>query len=292
MGVCLILALMHFLIWFRDRNSWSSFCFPVIALGIIGLGFCELALMLTDSPEEFVRIVRRGHVFFGVTVAASLLFVHLDFGTGRRWLLLLALGLRTAAVTANLVTDGSLHFISIQSLEKIHFLGESVSIAGEATENPWVRLGQLAALAQIAYVTDASIRLWRCGGRINRHRAAWIGGSTVLLFLVGLVLVGLISVGALRAPILVSFPFFGMVLAIGYEMSSSLIRTAQLAKELEANERRLALAGAAGRIAFWEWDLKNDRIWFSNDGWAVFGIEPVGEVNFERFIKLVHEDDP
>lgn len=81
MGVCLILALMHFLIWFRDRSSWSSFCFPVIALGIISMGFCELSLMLTDSPEEFVRIVRRGHVFFGVTVVASLLFVHLDFGT-------------------------------------------------------------------------------------------------------------------------------------------------------------------------------------------------------------------
>lgn len=255
------------------------------------MGFCELSLMLTDSPEEFVRIIRRGHLFFGVTVAASLLFVHLDFGTGRTWLLLLALGLRAAAVMANLVTEGSLHFLSIQSLEKIRFLGESVSIAGEVTENPWVRLGQLAALVQIAYVTDASIHLWRRGGRTNRHRAAWIGGSTVLLFLVGLVLVGSISAGALRAPILISFPFFGMVLAIGYEMSSNLIRTAHLAKELEVNERRLALAGAAGRIAFWEWDVKNDRIWISKEGWAVFGIEPVGEVTFERFMRHVHEDD-
>ncbi len=291
MGVCLILALMHFLIWFRDRKSWSSFCFPVIALGIVCMGFCELSLMLTDSPDEFLRLVRIGHVLFGVTVAASLLFVHLDFGTGRSWLLLLALGLRTAAVTANLVTDGSLHFISIQSLEKIRFLGESISIVNEATENPWVRLGQLAALVQIAYVIDASTRLWRRGGGLNRHRALSIGGSTVLLFLVGFVLVGSISAGALRAPILVSFPFFGMVLAIGYDMSSNLIRTAQLAKELEANERRLALAGAAGRIAFWEWDLKNDRIWFSKDGWAVFGIEPASEVNFERFMVHVHEDD-
>lgn len=291
MGTCLILALMHFLIWFRDRKSWSSFCFPVIALGIIGMGFCELSVMQTDLPEKVVRSVRNGHVFFAVAVVASLLFVHLDFGTGRSWLLLLALSLRSAAVVANLFTEGSLHFISIESLEKIRFLGESVSIVGEATENPWVRLGQLAAIVQIAYVTDASIRLWRKGGRKNRHRAAWIGGSTVMFFFVSFVLVGLISAGTLRAPILVSFPFIGMILAIGYEMSSKLIRTAQLAKDLEANERRLALAGAAGRIAFWEWDLKNDRIWFSNDGWEVFGIEPVGEVNFEHFMKHVHEHD-
>ncbi len=291
MGICLILAMMHFLIWFRDRGSWSSLCFPFIALGIIGMGICELQVMLTDSPERFVQGVRYGHVFFGVVVFASLLFIHLDFGTGRSWLLLLALGLRAAAVSANLSTEGSLHFISIQSLEKIRFLGESVSIAGEVTQNPWVRLGQLASVVQIAYVSDASIRLWRSGGRAHKHRAAWIGGSTVMLFLVSFGLVGLISAGVLKAPILISFPFFGMVMAISYEMSNNLIRTARLATELEANERRLALAGAVGRIVFWEWDLKNDHIWISNDGWAVFGIEPIGTVNFERFMKHVHEDD-
>ncbi len=74
----------------------------------------------------------------------------------------------------------------------------------------------------------------------------------VALFLLAMAIAGMISAGMLRFPMLVSFPFFGMVLAISYDMSRDLQRTALLAKELESSERRLALAGSAGGLAFWE----------------------------------------
>lgn len=291
MGACLILALMHLLVWCRDCRSVPNLLFPVIALGIIGMGACELALMRTESPGTYLRIVHHGHVLFGLVVPASLLFIHFLFGTGRRWLLITAIGLRTAAVLANEVTGPNLHFLSIDTIVKVSFLGEAVSMVGEAVQNPWVRLGQLAALAQIAYVSDASLRLWRKGGRIHRRRAIWIGGSTTLLFLVAMALVGLISSGAVHAPMLVSFPFFGMVLAISYEMSRELQRTANLAWELEASERRLALAGSAGRLAFWEWNLKTDSIWLSEDGWEVFGMDRREKLRFAEFMEHVHEAD-
>jgi len=291
MGACLVLALMHLLVWCRDRRSLANLFFPVIALGIIAMGACELQLMWTRSTEVYLETVRLGHLLFGIVVPASLLFVHCLFGTGNRGLLALAIGLRAAAVIANYTTGPSLHFLSIESLDRISFLGESVSIVGEAVENPWVRLGQVAAIAQIVYVADASLRLWRRGKEMDRHRAFWIGGSTVSLFLAAMVVVGLISAGAINAPMLVSFPFFGMVLAISYNMSRDLQRTALLAKELEASQRRLALAGSAGRLAFWEWDLKKDRIWISPDGWPVFGITPAENLGFERFMEHVHKDD-
>jgi PAS domain S-box-containing protein len=291
MGACLVLALMHLLIWCRDRRSLSNLFFPVIALGIIAMGACELELMRTGSPEVYLETVRLGHLVFGIVVSASLLFLHCLFETGNRWLLVVAIGLRTAAVVANYSTGPSLHFLSIGSLDQISFLGERVSIVGEAIENPWVRLGQVAAIAQIVYVADASLRLWRRGNAVDRHRAFWIGGSTVALFLLAMVIAGLISAGALRAPMLVSFPFFGMVLAISYNMSRDLQRTALLAKELEASQRRLALAGSAGRLAFWEWNLKQDSIWISEDGWSVFGITPAEKLGFEKFMEHVHEDD-
>ena len=113
----------------------------------------------------------------------------------------------------------------------------------------------------------------------------------VSLFLLAMAIAGLISSGVMRAPMLVSFPFFGMVLAISYNMSRDLQRSALLARELEASQRRLALAGSAGRLAFWEWDLKKDRIWISPDGWAVFGVTPAADLGFERFMEHVHEDD-
>lgn len=291
MGACLVLALMHLLVWCRDRRSLANLFFPVIALGIIAMGACELELMRTGSTEVYLETVRLGHLVFGIVVPASLLFVHCLFGTGNRGLLALAIGLRAAAVVANYTTGPCLHFLSIESLDRISFLGESVSIVGKAIENPWVRLGQVAAIAQIVYVADASMRLWRRGNAMDRHRAFWIGGSMVVLFLLAMVIAGLISAGVLHAPLLVSFPFFGMVLAISYNMSRDLQRTALLAKELEASQRRLALAGSAGRLAFWEWDMKQDSIWISNDGWSVFGITPAENLGFERFMEHVHEDD-
>ncbi len=291
MGGCLILALMHLLIWCRDYRSLPNLLFPVIAFGIIAMGACELALMQVTSARSALGIIRTGHLFFGIVVPASLLFIHFLFETGRLWLLLLAICLRTAAVVANYTTGASLHFLSIETIEEVVFLGESVSMVGEAVQNPWVRLGQLSALAQIAYVSDASLRLWRKGGRTDRRRAIWIGGSTALLFLVAMVTVGMISAGALRAPMLVSFPFFGMVLAISYEMSRELQRTALLAVALETSERRLSLAGSAGRLAFWEWDLKRDAIWISEDGWRVFGIERTEPLGFQAFMQHIHEAD-
>jgi len=291
MGACLVLALMHLLVWCRDRRSLANLFFPVIALGIIAMGACELQLMRTGSTEVYLETVSLGHLLFGIVVPASLLFVHCLFGTGNRGLLALAIGLRAAAVVANYMTGPSLHFLSIESLDRISFLGESVSIVGQAIENPWVRLGQIAAIAQIVYVADASLRLWRRGNALDRHRAFWIGGSMVVLFLLAMAIAGLISAGVLRAPMLVSFPFFGMVLAISYNMSRDLQRSALLARELEASERRLALAGSAGRLAFWEWELKKNRIWISPDGWAVFGITPAADLGFERFMEHVHKDD-
>jgi two-component system sensor kinase FixL len=291
MGACLILALMHLLVWCRDFRSLPNLVFPIIALGIIAMGACELALMRTGSLEVYLETVRLGHLLFGIVVAASLLFLHSLFGTGSRWLLALAIALRAAAVVANYTTGPCLHFLSIESLDRSTFLGESVSIVGEAIENPWVRLGQIATLVQVLYVADASVRLGRRGGGLDRHRAFWIGGSLVSLFLLAMVIAGLISAGVLRAPMLVSFPFFGMVLAISYDMSRDLQRTALLARELESSERRLALAGSAGRLAFWEWDLKSDSIWVSEKGWEVFGIERREKLGFAEFIEHVHEAD-
>lgn len=291
MGACLILALMHLLVWCRDCRSLPNLLFPVIALAIIGLGACELSLMQSDSPEAFLRTVRSGHLVFGVVVISSLLFIHFLFGTGRTWLLLTAIGLRAAAVLANYTTGASLHFLSIDTLGQVSFLGESVSIVGEAVENPWVRLGQLAAIAQTIYASDASLRLWRKGGKVNRRRAIWIGGSTALLFLAAMVVSGLISSGALSAPMLVSFPFFGMVLAISHDMSRELQRTARLVEALETSERRLSLAGSAGLLAFWEWDLRKDSIWISENGWEIFGIRPTASLGFREFLEHVHDAD-
>ena len=177
-----------------------------------------------------------GILRYGFVAVGSLGFVHFYFGTGKGWLLGAALGLRLLAVVANFSTGLNLHISAIQSLQQVNFLGEPVSMLGEWTSNPWVRLGQFAALVQFVYVVDASLRLWRTGARESRRRALIVGGPLAFFILFSSAQAGLVAAGVLRTPIVVSFPFLAVLLAMGYELSRDALRAAQLGRELQESE--------------------------------------------------------
>ena len=99
---------------------------------------------------------------------------------------------------------------------------------GVWTLNPWVRLGQFAALVQVIYVVDASLRLWRTSARESRRRAVMVGGTLAFFTLFASGQAGLVVAGVLRMPIVVSFPFLAVLLAMGYELSRDALRAAQL----------------------------------------------------------------
>jgi signal transduction histidine kinase len=219
-SACLTLAAMYLLVWCREMRSWAYLSFFVLAVGVIGVAAGEFAAMYANSPTEYGRAVRWGHFAYLFVLVGSLGFVHFYFGTGRRWLLGSALGLRLlAVVVANFTTGLNLHISAIRSLQKVNFLGEQVSVLGEWTPNPWVRLGQLAALAQFVYVLDASLRLWRTGARESRRRAVIVGGTLAFFIVFASGQAGLVVAGVLRTPIVVSFPFLAVLLAMGYELS-------------------------------------------------------------------------
>lgn len=291
MGACLFLALTHFLNWYRDRASWACFSFTVLVLAVLGLGVCERLLMVETSPGAFSGIVRLGHLIFGVAVVASLCYVHFTFRSGRTVLFQLAIGLRVAAVAANYLTGSSLHFLEVRSLDRILFLGEEVSIVGEAVPNPWMLLGQLASVVQVAYVVDASWRLWRKGGVEARRQALWTGGAVVFFFLAVMAYAALIAWSVFRAPLLASFPFLGIALVIGVDISRKIQRSAGLSRELEQSEHRLSLAASAARLALWEWDVRRDRLWISTEGWNLLGVAPGGALDLAGMMDHVHPED-
>ncbi len=290
-GACLMLALMHLVVWIRDRHSWANLCFFVTVLGVIGMTVGEMANMHAESPASFGRAIRGIHLAYAVVVVASLGFVHFYFGTGRPWLLAVALGLRLAALLANYTTGMNLHFRAIHSLDKVGFLGERVSVLGEWEANPWVRLGQFASLVQLAYLVDASLRLWRTGPQEMRKRALLVGGLLSMFVLVGVGLAGLIAAGAVRMPAIVSFPFLGVLLAMGYELSRGVLSAARLSRDLQSSEGRLREATSTARLALWEWDVGTDRVWFSSGGRLLYGITLDEDVDLKRFVSALHPDD-
>jgi PAS domain S-box-containing protein len=290
-SVSFTLATIYLLIWFRERRSWAYLCFLVMAVGVIGLATGEMAAMYAKSPTAYGTAVRWSHFAYGFVVAGSLGFAHFYFGTGKRWLLGAALGLRLLAVVVNFSTGLNLHVGAIQSLQQVNFLGEPVSMLGVWTPNPWVRLGQFAALVQFVYVADASLRLWRAGSRESRRRAVIVGGTLAFFILFASAQAGLVVGGVLRMPIVVSFPFLAVLLAMSYELSRDALRAAQLGRELRESEARMTLASEAAGFGVWMWNIAGNQIWGSERWLRLFGFAPDATVTFESLIQRIHPDD-
>ena len=290
-GLSVAIALIHLLIWSHDRRSWANLCFFISVLGVLGLSVCELTTMYAASPEVFGQAIRWTHLIYAIGIFGSLGFVHFYLGTGRKWLLASALALRALVVVANFSTGANLHYTVVRSLAKISFLGEQVSVAGDWIPNPWVRLGLLASFAQLIYVADAAIRLWRTRSPESRRRAVIVGGAVALTYIASPMQAALIAAGVLRGPFMVSFPFLGVVLAMGYELSRDVLRAAQLGRELGESDRRLALATEAANVGIWIHDLTRDEIWASTQWRELLGFTKSERLDLESFIQRLHPDD-
>ena len=290
-AVSATLATIYLLIWFRERRSWAYLCFFVLAVGVIGMAASEFAAMHAKSPTEYGAAVRWGHFANGLMAVGALGFVHFYFGTGKGWLLGAALGLRLLAVVMNFCTGLNLHIGSIQSLQQVNFLGEPVSMLGVWTLNPWVRLGQFAALVQVIYVVDASLRLWRTSARESRRRAVMVGGTLAFFTLFSSAQAGLVAQGVLRMPIIVSFPFLAVLLAMSWELSLDARRAAQLGRDLRESEQQMAMATEAANLGVWVRDLTRNTI-LASDRWRVlFGFTPAERLDLEKFLQRLHPDD-
>jgi two-component system sensor kinase FixL len=290
-GASLMMALTHLVIWCRNRQSPASLWLAVFSCGVIGLIGCEIVTMRTDSPAVYQQTVRWAHANYLLISLGLLGFVHCYFGTGTRWLMGLALGLRTLAVIANFTTGSSLHFISIQRLHSLEFLGQQVTLPAEWVPNPWVLLGQLSSLVLLVYVMDASLRLWRTSQPNKKRRSLLLGGSIILFIVLAAAIPGMVTAGILKIPMTASFPFFFIIIAMNYELSGDVLKAANLTMELKTSRERLSLAAAAARMALWEWNIPTGMIWVSDQGRELYGVAAGVAVDLDRFISTLHQDD-
>ena len=65
-----------------------------------------------------------------------------------------------------------------------------------------------------------------------------------------------------------------------------------LAARLERAERQLADAQLLARVGSWEWDIPADRVWWSDELYRIYGLEPRSIVpSYEDFLERVHPAD-
>jgi hypothetical protein len=253
-AMSLTLGAIHVVVWLQDRRAWANFAFSITALAVASIAGCELGLMHTDSVERFGALMRWAHVPLFVVVAGIVGFVSLHFGTARWWLGCAAVGVRLVSLVLNFIFEPNLNYREISALKQIEFLADRVWVVAQSVPSHRMRIVELSSLLLLIFVVDASLTLWRNGGRAARRRAAVVGGSITLFIIVAAAIGSLIHTGLLHFPYLVSFPFLAIVVAMGYELSRDVIRAARMADELQENAESMSLAawsGATGSVITW-----------------------------------------
>jgi PAS domain S-box-containing protein len=76
------------------------------------------------------------------------------------------------------------------------------------------------------------------------------------------------------------------------QMQETDARIAELEAELQSARRQLVEAQSLARIGSWEWDIPRNLVWWSDELYRVYGLEPRSMIpTYEKFLAHVHPDD-
>src|SRR6266478_4780501 len=235
-GACLTLALMHVVIWCKDRAARANLLFAIMATAVAVFAALELAMMRAETPGQFGVAVRWLHVPAWVVVASLVGFVRLYLRAGRRWLAWTVVGVRTVSLILNFIFSPNINYRQITALRHVSFFGEPVSVVASGVPNPWMLVAQASLLLLVIYVMDATIVVWRRG---DRRQALMVGGS-ILLFVTAATAEGIvIAWGIISIPVSVSLFYQAIVAAMACELSYDMLHAAAFTRRLQASEAAL-----------------------------------------------------
>jgi two-component system sensor kinase FixL len=293
-SACLTAAAIYFVVWCKNRSGWAHFWFSVTAASSTGYAFCELAMMRAQTPAELAAATRWSQVAFFLLFVSITWFVFTYLRAGRRWLAWTITGLRFAYLALGILLGINVYYSDEPIVDRIQFLGEPVTVLA-GSPNPMMAFGQSVVLLLLVFVVDASRTAWRRG---ERRQALMVGGSVVFFILTGLASSAAILWGDVRAPMVVSLCYLGLVGVMAYELSRGVLRAAELVRELQVNEAglreseaRMSLAVAAGNLGIWIWYLARNEIWTSERWRTLFGFASSSPANFGEILQRLHPDD-
>src|SRR5438876_559819 len=294
-ALCFTLAGIYLLVWCKQRERWEHLLFSCSALAAGVIAGFELASMQAETTAQYGAVLRWAHLPVWMLFVSFVWFVHLYLRAGRRWLVWTVCGLRTLALVLNFLFKPNLNFREITSLRHLSWWGGETVSAPVGVPNPWTLVGMLSVLLLLIFFVDAAITVWRRG---DRRQALIVGGSAISFVTLALGMSALVIWGVIESPFFISFPYLGMIAAMGYELSDNLLRAAQLAKKFHTSEAALReskasinLATSAANLGLWLWNIRDDKLWVTEKWRALFGFTESEPVNFGRLLEVVHPED-
>jgi len=68
-------------------------------------------------------------------------------------------------------------------------------------------------------------------------------------------------------------------------------KRARQGRKLERSEARLREAQRAARMGSWEWDIAEDTIWWSQELYSIYGLDPASTLTYDAYLNLIHPED-
>jgi len=292
---CFTLAGIYLLVWSKQRERWEHLLFSCSALAAGVIAGLELTTMRAETTAQYGALLRWAHLPVWMLIVSVAWFVHLYLRAGRRWLLWTVCGLRTLALVLNFLFTPNINYREITSLRHLSWWGGEMVSAPVGVTNPWTLIGQLSVLLLLIFFVDATISVWRRG---EQRRALIVSGSAIFFITLSLGQSALVIWGVIKSPFFVSFPYLGMIAAMGYELSDNLVRAAKLAQQFQASEdalreseARMNLATSAANLGLWLWNIRDDKLWVTEKWRTLFGFTESEPVNFGRLLEVVHPED-
>jgi two-component system sensor kinase FixL len=291
-GACLTLGLIEMSIGLAQPPRSARLLFALSAFTVACVAGLELALMRTDVLAEWWTLMRFLDIAVGVMLVSLMAFIWTYFGNGRKWLalavpVLYALGLAFDYLPGAPAGSG-MTYQAVTGFRIVETFGGVTFHVAEGVSNPWNVFPYLAVLAQIAFVTDASVR-WRHHG--GGWRPVLVGGAVVFFFLCGGLQAALVETGLLNTPYMISWAYLAVLIAMSIELNADVLAGARLAGQLQESERSMDLASAAADLGMWTWDIGHDTFWATRRARAMFGFTESEHIDRARFLDALHPDD-
>ena len=294
-ALCFTLAGIYLLVWCKQRQGWVYLLFSCSAAAAGIIAEFELMSMHAQTAAQYGALVRWAHIPVWMLLVSIVWFGHLYLRAGRLWLAWSVSGLRTLALFLNFLFTPNINFREITSLRHLSWWGGETVSAPIGVPNPWTLVGQLSVVLLLVFFVDATITVWRRG---ERRRALVVGGSTICFITLSLGQSALVIWGIVESPFFISFPYLGIIAAMGYELSYDFLRAAQLAQQFEASEAalreseaRINLVTNAANLGLWIWHNPGDELWVTERWRKLFGFADSEPVTSDRWLQVVHPGD-
>ena len=244
-SACLTLALIHLLIWSRQRSSLVNLLFSSAAISTAAIAALELMMMTrVETSHGAAILLRWGQIPVWIILISLCGFTRLYFRAGRMWLFWTILILRSLSLILNFVIGDNLNYLHVTGVRHHRFLGQTVSIP-TGVPNPAMIVGQASLILLIFFVVDAAWVAWKRG---QRRQAVIVGGGIAFFLLASLVTTGLHFWFNFNLPIVLSLFYLGFLIAMGYELSIDVSEATRLSRELRASEKRIMAAAQAATL--------------------------------------------